>query len=576
MQEKQTKCVPHSFSMKRGTRSVAQLLLAIVLLSTMVTLLSACGGNPQVQKQADQNRADLERTLQYARSIGVPNTRLTTVLQQEQAIQTTNAPLALFNDGVVTQYYDNVSTRYKQLNVQTQGIIQVSTEQLGQQAQDDLQSLQRTLAAKRNSGLPLTTITKLYNQNLTLLQRSRYPKDFTAISTRAKNALTTLNMMPDALDRLQTLKELITVMREDKQNVVTLQAQYDSNKNAVAQVTTPQDIQRLNKTVDAQNQQAMSKFKQAIPLLAQTKVDQLDSNVQQLKKDGIKADDYQKRLDADRTQMQSVKTIQQYQAFSKQVDIDLKVMQKDLLKGQATTLITQFHKDVNTWGNANQYKDKYNGQSYPLDGAYMTKGIGEDLDQELAAATTVADYQQTVTDTQNAIFHFQMMQADAVDTTPYTQVHATDQKLIERYKLQSSKVIVISFIDEALRVYNNGKLVRAFLITAGRPELPPVPGLWAPLWRLTNTTFKSPYPPGSPYWYADTPINYAIMYRTGGYFIHDSYWRNDYGPGTQFYHIDSSGNASANYGTHGCVNMPTALAAWLYNYTDYNTQIIMY
>ncbi len=61
-------------------------------------------------------------------------------------------------------------------------------------------------------------------------------------------------------------------------------------------------------------------------------------------------------------------------------------MQGDLLKGQAASLIKQFHAEVTSWGNAHQYFDKYNNTSYPLDTAYMTNGIGEDLDNELANA----------------------------------------------------------------------------------------------------------------------------------------------------------------------------------------------
>jgi lipoprotein-anchoring transpeptidase ErfK/SrfK len=251
-------------------------------------------------------------------------------------------------------------------------------------------------------------------------------------------------------------------------------------------------------------------------------------------------------------------------------------MQFDLLKGQATAMITKFHQEVQNWGNAHTFFDKYNGQTYPLDGPYMAKGIGEDLDRELNAAATASDYQQALTDAQNEYFHLQMLETDASDATPYNQVHQTDLQLIDHYKLQNNQVIVVSFIEDALRLYENGKLVRAFLVTAGRPELPPVPGLWSVMWRLTHTTFHSSYPPGSPYWYPDTPINYAMMYHSGGYFIHDSWWRNDYGPGTQFYHSDSSGNVSADYGTHGCVNMATPDAAWLYNNTSYNTAILMY
>jgi len=546
------------------------------LLTTLTALLSACGSDQVGQQQAAQKRASLDGSIHYAQSIGVPGTNLQAVIDQEQALNATHAPFTLANNAAVDEYYTNLATRYQQLTVQTQGVIQVATEQLAQQAQDHLQDLHQALAAKQSSNLPLTALTQLYNQNMAAMQKARYPKEFLAIDNQATGATAALGVLPDSLEKLQTLNQIITLMKDGHQDVSTLQQAYTDDKNAIDAATTPAALQQANQAIDAQNQQASSKFVQVIPLLTNAKINELSNAVQQIKQNGIDVTSYQKRLDADRARAQNVKTMQDYLAFSRQADSDLASMRNDLLKGQATALIKQFHAGVNAWGNAHQYHDTYNGQSYPLDGAYMTNGIGEDLDRELNSAATASDYQQALTDTQNALFHLHMMEADAKDTTPYQQVHATDQKLLSYYKLQHSQVIVVSFIEEALRVYDNGKLVRSFLITAGRPELPPVPGLWVPLWRQYHTTFKSPYPPGSPYYYAPTPINYAILYHQGGYYLHDSWWRNDYGPGTQFYHIDSSGNVSADYGTHGCINMPEDEAAWVYNNTTYNTQIVMY
>jgi lipoprotein-anchoring transpeptidase ErfK/SrfK len=382
--------------------------------------------------------------------------------------------------------------------------------------------------------------------------------------------------MPATLEKLNTLNQVITVMNEGHQDVTSLKQQYASDQSLIAQATKPSDLQKVNQSIDTQNQQAVTQFKQVIPLITQARLDELNSDVQQLQQYGINTSHYQQLLSADQSLASNIKTLQAYLTFSKQVDRDIASMQLDLLKGQATAMIAKFHQEVQNWGNTHTFFDKYNGQTYPLDGPYMTKGIGEDLDRELNSAATASDYQQALTDAQNEYFHLQMFESDANDPTPYNQVHQTDLQLIDHYKLQNNQVIVVSFIEDALRLYDNGKLVRSFLVTAGRPELPPVPGLWSVMWRLTHTTFHSPHPPGSPYWYPDTPINYAMMYHSGGYFIHDSWWRNDYGPGTQFYHIDSSGNVSANYGTHGCVNMATPDAAWLYNNTSYNTSILMY
>ncbi len=567
------------FSRRHATlkeRTTAHFMLVLVLFGLAATLLSSCSSDSPAALQASKSQQDLANTIRYAQNIGVPDSSLQTILAQQQQLNGTIAPIALFNQQPDIDYYHNVTTRSEQLKIQTQGIIQVTTEQFDQQAQTDLDGLSHAIAAKQGANLPLNAVTQVYNNNQQAMQKARYPKDYAAIDTNAKNAVSTLNLMPTTMQRLQTLGQALTLMQQNKQNVTDLQKQYNSDQNALTQAVTPHDLQLIDQSVDSLNQQATSRFKAVIPLLAQAKVNEFSSDVQQLKKYGMDDSTYQKELSAAQAKLPSVKTMQDYEAFSSQLDSEMTPLQTDLLKGQATTLLQQFHTEANNWGNTNQYHDPYNNQNYPMDGGYLTNGVGEDLDNELNAAQTQSDYQNALTDIQNELFHLHEMEQNYNDKTPYDQPHKTDMDLINYYKLNSDQVIIVSFTEEALRLYDNGKLVKAFLITAGRPELPPVPGLWTPLWRLTNTVFKSPYPPGSPYWFPDTPINYAILYHQGGYYLHDSWWRNDYGPGTQFYHIDSSGNVSADYGTHGCVNLAESDAQWLYNNTSYDTKIVMY
>lgn len=552
------------------------ILLTVFLLSLLVPILSACGGDPQAQQQATKDETNLKQTLQYAQSIGVPSKTLQPIQKQVQALTATSAPWTLFDNTPATQYYTNVSTRSKQLQTQIQGLIQASTEQLNQQAQDNLESLQHTLVTKQNSGLPLDAIKKIYQQDETNMPKAKYPKDFSLINTHASDALTVISQMPTTIDKLTTMQSIIKMMDDGKQDISTLKQQYADDESALTKVTTPTALQQLSHTIDNQNAQAATTFTQVIPLLTQAKIDAINKDVEQLQKDGINTTTYQKQLDEDKATAQTVKTVQDYTAFAKTVDTHMNAMQADLLKGEAITDLKNFHQAVQDWGNAHTYFDKYNGVTYPLDTPYMTKGIGEDLDREVNAAQSANDYQQAVTDIQNALLHLQMLEKDANDPTPFDQPHATDTQLMDYYKLQKDQVIVVSFIEESMRIYDNGQLVHSFLITAGRPELPPVPGLWSPLWRRNNIVFHSIEPPGSPYWYPDTPIHYAIMYHEGGYYLHDSWWRNDYGPGTQFYHVDSSGNVSADYGSHGCINMPLDQAQWVYENTTYNTQILMY
>jgi lipoprotein-anchoring transpeptidase ErfK/SrfK len=88
--------------------------------------------------------------------------------------------------------------------------------------------------------------------------------------------------------------------------------------------------------------------------------------------------------------------------------------------------------------------------------------------------------------------------------------------------------------------------------------------------------FKADVPPSDPSWYPNTPINYAMQYHSDGYYIHDSWWRVEYGPYTQFPHQDVTGDTGADLGTHGCVNMAKADAQWVYNFATLFTAIIIY
>ncbi len=188
----------------------------------------------------------------------------------------------------MTNYYTNIATRYKQLTIQTQGIIDVDTQQMGQQAQDNLGNLQHTLAAKQHSDLPLTAFTQLYNQNQASMQKARYPKDFTTISTNVTNAISTITILPGSMDKLQTLSQVITLMKQGNQDVTALQKNYDDDKNAVDNALTPQDLKIVNQTIDTQNQQATSMFLQAIPSAdkGQSRYE-LSQEIQQLKQKAL-------------------------------------------------------------------------------------------------------------------------------------------------------------------------------------------------------------------------------------------------------------------------------------------------
>lgn len=131
------------------------------------------------------------------------------------------------------------------------------------------------------------------------------------------------------------------------------------------------------------------------------------------------------------------------------------------------------------------------------------------------------------------------------------------------------KMIVISLSREWLYAYENGKLMLNAAIMSGRPSLPTPTGTYHVFAKLSPTTFYSPWPQGSPYWYPPTHINYALEWRAGGYFLHDTWWHSVYGPGTNGWHYDPQ--FGWQWGSHGCVGMPVNVAAWLYHWAPIGT-----
>jgi len=543
----------------------------------MVVIVSGCGGDAQTQQQASQKQTQLDQLLRHARQIGVPSALLGSIVQQEQAVASTHPPISPFNDKPTNNYYQSQATRYEQLSVQVRGIITSTTDRYRSLAQQNMQNLQVAVAQRRAHGLPVQSFSQQVDQDQSMLAVAKEPKDYALLSSNANMAMQSLALMQSISEQLTTLKHAIDRMQTAHLDVTVMSAQYQSDQQKLASIVKPLEFEQLGILVDAQYQQAIVNTTQAVPFISAAKLGELEAQLTQLQSYGMDTGVYQKRLNADRAMMQKTSSIQDYTTFSSRVDADMAAMHSDLLRGQANVLVKQFHREVSAWSNAHMYLDPNDGVSYPLDAGYMSQGIGDDLDSALAAAITTTDFQAVVDEVNSALFNLHMMKENYNNHTAYDQVHATDTTLLNHYNLQKRQVLMVSLVEQAMRIYQNGKLVSSYLITGGRVELPALPGVWPVLDRLSPTTFKSPEPKGSPYWYPDTPIHYAIMYHAGGYFVHDSWWRVDYGPGTQFPHVDSGGDQSfAGDGSHGCINMQEQQAQWVYDNTDWNTMIVIY
>jgi lipoprotein-anchoring transpeptidase ErfK/SrfK len=162
----------------------------------------------------------------------------------------------------------------------------------------------------------------------------------------------------------------------------------------------------------------------------------------------------------------------------------------------------------------------------------------------------------------------------------------------------NGRVILVSLNRQQLYAYEDGVYVFTILVETGRPELPTPTGVysvyhkdcsdlrWQSNAKPTSThnaycgehngdghqvVFRSPWPEGSPNWYAPTHINYALLFRDGGFYLHDAWWHQKFGPGGNVPHQLPNGEWET--GSHGCVGMPTAQAEKLYRWATIGTAV---
>ncbi|TMC22085.1 MAG: L,D-transpeptidase [Chloroflexi bacterium] len=561
-----------------SSRHLRKAMATISIALLVMLALSACGSESGLQKQATREKAILDQTIAHAQGIGVPHNVLKSIMDQETQVNTAPTPVPLFSDQPAHAYYNNLAQRYQILTLQVQGLETKVTEQLDYQTMLDMKSFATLLAQRQAEGFVETkTFADQLAVNQSQMAQAQYPKHYLQIGASARKSTQALRLMGPANDALTNFRNLIKQLADSRLDVTALRQQEQDDLSQFRSATQPDDFTRLINLINAQIQTTSALSAQAIPYVGTAKLKQLGLDLDQMAQWGVNVTGYRQRLAADQNALDHAKSLRDFLKVSSQIDSDVAATQIPYLKAQASTLLKQFHQEVADWGATHQYVDPMNGHSYPLDYEYDEQGIGSDADAALFSAKTEDDYRALVNLAQNNILHLHSMEAAYNDKTPANQVHETDTQLLQHYRLTAGQVIVVSLIEQALRLYQDGKVVQSFLITTGQYDKPSLPGYWHIFVRESPTKFKSSEPKGSAFWYPDTNINFAMEYHDGGYFFHDSWWRADYGPGTNFPHVDSGGDQSfSGNGSHGCVNMPEKMASWLYNHTSYGTPVIIY
>lgn len=210
---------------------------------------------------------------------------------------------------------------------------------------------------------------------------------------------------------------------------------------------------------------------------------------------------YQQQYSSAQQAFKQTKTVTQYTTVLQTLQAQTQAIKLPAMKQEVQYLQQQLQQQVSIWGEQHQFHDSYDGQTYSQDYAYDKQhGIGGPLwlQEELDTEQTLADYQQTIKDLSIWLYHFHEMAANFEEKTPSNQVHTTDIDLLQHYRFMNERVVIVSLSEQALRAYDHGKLVKAFLVTTGQPGLPTPPGVWRIEGKQHPTVFKSSAPQGSP------------------------------------------------------------------------------
>lgn len=113
----------------------------------------------------------------------------------------------------------------------------------------------------------------------------------------------------------------------------------------------------------------------------------------------------------------------------------------------------------------------------------------------------------------------------------------------------AGKQIVVDLSQQRTYAFEDGELVQFFLVSTGLPKTPTIQGNYE-IYRQLETRHMT----GPGYDLPDVPY---VSYFIGGYAFHGTYWHENFGTPM----------------SHGCVNMVTAEARWLYEWAEIGTPV---
>lgn len=554
--------------MKRGVlyRRIYWLLTPFFL--GLLLFLSACGSLSPAGQQTQQYKAALDAQLAQAQQIGVPQSMLAPLLQQENRVAQGVAPVGLFGDKNPDSAYQNASISYQVLLADVQNVENQATQLAQHQADVDVGDFADALQLSQKASYPqvpdfqtrLTQVENEYNQAQT-------PAEYAKVSTLATTQSQALSLLQPTKDKLDQLQNSLAQMKTAGLDTSLGDQEYQDDQNTFKVSEQSDQLLKLQHLLDAQIEQLAADQTAAIPYVGAAMLQNFQHLIDQAKQYGEDVGAYQQEHDQDAQDLQNAHTIQQYLDISVRIQSQSNSMNFILVRGKTRydlqtlkTLMGQT--DINNDYEYQDGDDAYGDEAYRVQQA-QTQDDYQTIDNQLTI----------LLDNLNAL----LTNLKDPNYDNHGQSHQVDMQLMQEYNLTTDpKVMIVSLTEQTARFYENGQLVHWFYVVTGQRAAPSPPGLWPIFYKGAHLVFKASEPPGSPLWYPDTPINYAMEYHAGGFFYHDATWRAYFGPGANLPHDDYTSGQYSDTGSHGCINMRLSDASWLFQWLDVGTPTIVF
>lgn len=127
-----------------------------------------------------------------------------------------------------------------------------------------------------------------------------------------------------------------------------------------------------------------------------------------------------------------------------------------------------------------------------------------------------------------------------------------DDGAVIRPAARTGKWIEVVLAEQRLNAWEDGRIVMTTPISSGVRRTPTIRGTFKIYAKYSRSRMTGPG--------YDLPNVPYVMYFKGSYGLHGTYWHNNFGRPM----------------SHGCVNLPTSTAAWLFQWAPKGTTVVIY